>query len=609
MYEPYGAERTRPCTSISLSLPGRLQYFTFIEVIVFSSFSIKLLLSLLVVIATRVVIFADENSAVRSYTPPHEPRLFFYDDGRHASPLYQFAPPLTPEDFVFTVDQLVGTGIDTLIYSVGLEGGVVQFDSRFGQKWGENVDVWTHEIFYRASRNLHQLIRDGHDPLQLICDRCREKGIWFLPSLPVCITGTDRAKWGGLGRTSDFAYRSELQVGRDKDPRADEIGRFFKEYRLNFTNAEVREERFRLFAELLTRYESHGIELDLSIDNEFGPMCRFDQVEQLAPLLTQWIRDLRQVARQAEREQGQRKRIYVRIPAASKDVWRKLGFEVSTWIDQGLVDGLICLTTNRIPNTPMLDQDLDLAAALKVAEGSDVRVLAGFEGPLGTVQEKEATPPMIWAAAANAFADGADGFGICMGTWVPDGWPWTEGQYTTLRVLGHPNLLATADKTYRALSRMRGEPVGLFRPVRTVLPSQLVEGESLELKLKIADDVARRHGEGKLECVRLRVYLTNFELGLDAVRVQWNGRDLPESLLEPSDLHFRLVKQGLAGPSGYVLDFDLTPEFFPVQGENRLKVTLVQRDPKLNQPVDFYDVHCAIKYRAHRHFQRVPVEY
>lgn len=571
---------------------------------------LRVLLTLLALLSARASVLADdESSAARASTPPHEPRVFFYDDGRHGSPLYQFAPPLTPADFVFTVDQLVGTGVDTLIYSAGLEGGALHYDSPFGQTWGENVDIWTHEIFYRASRNLHQLIRDGHDPLQLICDRCHQTGIWFVPTLPVCITGTDRATQGGLGRTSDFAYRTELQVGEDSDPRAEKNGRFFKEQRLNFIHAEVREERFRLFKELLTRYESDGVELDLSIDNEFGPICRFDQLEKLAPLLTKWIGDLRQVARQAEQEQGRRKRIYVRIPAASEDVWRTLGFEVQTWIDQGLVDGLVCLTTNRTPGTAMLDQDLDLAAALKAAEGSDVRVLAGFEGPLGTTQNQEATPSMIWAAAANAYAGGADGFGICMGMWAPHGWPWINDQYATLRLLGQPDLLATADKTYRALSRMNREPVGLFQPTGTVLPSLLKEGESLEVRLMIADDVARHHQEGKLESVRLRVHLTNFELGLNTARVEWNGRELPESLLEPSDLHFRLIKGGVAAPYGYVFDYNLNSELFPVRGENRVKVTLVKRDPKLDLRVDLNDVHCTIKYRVHRHFQHVPVEY
>ena len=51
-----------------------------------------------------------------------EPKVFFYDDGRHASGLYQFAPPLAPGDLTFAVDQLVASGVDTLIYSAGLEG-------------------------------------------------------------------------------------------------------------------------------------------------------------------------------------------------------------------------------------------------------------------------------------------------------------------------------------------------------------------------------------------------------------------------------------------------------------------------------------------------------
>ena len=79
-----------------------------------------------------------------------------------------------------------------------------------------------------------------------------------------------------------------------------------------------------------SRYESDGIELDLSLDNEFGPFCKFGEVEQLAPLLTQWIRDLWAVARKAEEAQGRRKRIYVRVPAGPPENWKLVGFEVAT---------------------------------------------------------------------------------------------------------------------------------------------------------------------------------------------------------------------------------------------------------------------------------------
>src|SRR2546425_7770057 len=66
-----------------------------------------------------------------------EPRMFFFDDGRHAAGLYQFEPPLTPADHTYTIEQLVNSGVDTYIYAATLEGGVVQYDSKVGQEWGE----------------------------------------------------------------------------------------------------------------------------------------------------------------------------------------------------------------------------------------------------------------------------------------------------------------------------------------------------------------------------------------------------------------------------------------------------------------------------------------
>ena len=151
-----------------------------------------------------------------------EPRVFMFDDGRHAASLYQFEPPLEPGDFTFNVDQLADSGVDTLIYFAVLEGGVTMYDSRVAQKWGDNVVKWTHTVLVSwPGRNIHQLIADGYDPLKLLCDRCHEKGIWFIPSNPVTLSGGDRATDGGLGRKSDFVYEHpEFQVGEEDDPRA-----------------------------------------------------------------------------------------------------------------------------------------------------------------------------------------------------------------------------------------------------------------------------------------------------------------------------------------------------------------------------------------------------
>ena len=546
---------------------------------------------------------------------PHEPRVFFYDDGRHASPLYQFAPPLSPEDFTFNVDQLVDSGVDMLLYSAGLEGGVVQYDSRVAQKWGDNVDVWSHPIFYRASRNLHQLIADGHDPAKLLCERCHEKGLLFIPTAPVCIVGSKRSSAHGLGRTSDFAYKSRFHVGRDSDPREKLLGRFFGPKRLSFLHAEVRQERFLIFEELLSRYESDGIELDLSLDNEFGPFCKFGELNRLAPLITQWISDLRNAARQAEQAQGRRKRIYVRIPAHSAEIWKMLGFDVATWVEKQLVDGLICLSANkketRDDRIVLLDQDLNLSPAVELTRGTECRVFAAFTDYLGRQLEKNATPPMIWAAAANAYDRGVDGFGICSGMWAPNGWPWLSDEYQTLRLLGHPDMLATADKTYRARSQASGQghSMALFPIGGPVLPRDLVEGEPLEVPLQIADRLAHWHELGRVKSVKLRVRFSTFEPGLNEVRVEWNGRLLPDNILRMIDLHFRVIKPGAIGPYGYLFEYLLTPEFYPQPGENKVNITLVKQDPKLKSSVGVYDVDCSIDYLLHRHFEQEPIEY
>jgi hypothetical protein len=259
----------------------------------------------------------------------------------------------------------------------------------------------------------------------------------------------------------------------------------------------------------------------------------------------------------------------------------------------------------------MLDQDLDLKAALEVTHGTQCRVLAGFEGTLGRQLESNATRPMIWAAAANAYERGAHGFGLCEGMWAPNGWPWVSEDYQTLRLLGHPDLLAAADKTYRARSLTRGSaPQQSLFPVQDpILPQSLAQGEFLEVPLQISDDLVRWQALERVAAVRLRVRFGNIEPSLNKVRVELNGQPLPESILRKVDLHFRVLKMGAVNPYGYVYEYLLTPEYYPKRGHNRIKVTLVQRDPKLKLPFEVYDLDCSIKYRLHRHFEDEPIEY
>ena len=543
-----------------------------------------------------------------------EPRVFFYDDGRHTSGLYQFSSPLEPEDLLFAVDQLVDSGVDTLLYSAGLEGGVVQYGSQVAPMWGENVENWSHLIFYRASRNLRRLVANGHDPMQLFCDRCREKGIWYLPTCPVCIVGGERSVQLGYGRSSDFVLdNSELWVGEDADPHARLLGRFHKPTRMNFLHTKVRQERFRIFEELLSAYPTDGVELDLSIDNEFGPICPFGDVQRLAPVLTRWIADLREVAQRAEEDQGRRKRIYVRVPAGSRENWDLLGFQVETWMREGLVDALVCLSPykkeTREESVVLMEQDLDLSVALKAKKGTSCRVLAGFSGELGRQLEGSATREMLWAAAALAWDQGADGFGLANGTFRPNGWPWSEEDYGTLRLLGHPDLLATADKTYHAVS-LAGHHSGrttLFGMREPLLPSTLVLGQALEIPVRIVDDLERWDALDRVKSVRLRLRIGGMDPALHGVEVEVNGQPLPASQRREHDLIFRMLKNKVA-PYTYILEYALSPTAF-VKGTNSISVALNRTDPRLDATVSLKDLDIHVAYRLHRHFEQEPLEY
>ena len=535
--------------------------------------------------------------------------MFIFDDGRHLAGLYQFQPPLAPADVTLNVDQLVDSGVDTLIYIAGLVGGSVLYDSRVAQKIGDNVERWVHPVYYRTARNVQQLVADGHDPLKLLCDRAHEKGIWFLASAPSTVTGGIREPFVWEGGNSDFAFdHPEFQVGPDEDPRAEHTD----PTRFNFLRAEVRENRFRLFEELLADYETDGVALNLF---DLVPLCKFGEADQLAPVLTDWIARLRAVAAKAETVQGRRKRIYAQLPA-HPDAWKMLGLDVPQWVANGLVDGLVCQPG--LLQGPM-DQDIDLSAVNELVSGTECRVLVGVSTSVGRQLSKAASPPMLWAAAANAYAQGADGFGFAGAGWLGRGWPWRGDEYGTLRPLAHPELLATADKLYRAHSAP-SPPPGLSRHpqegptdwvpgVRPALPLTLAEGEPVEVRLQVSDDISHWHGQGNLESVRLRVRISGLEAELNEVRIELNGRALPDSVLRLNDLTYRYLESGVVSPYGFVYDYDLTPEHYPRPGRNLVTVTLVKRDPNIEPPFQVWDVDCVIRYRAHRSFEREPIDY
>ncbi len=534
-----------------------------------------------------------------------EPRVFVFDDGRHAADLYCFEPPVSPADHAYIVDQIASSGADALVYFAGVEGGTVLYDSKVAQLWGAEVKQWTHYVWYRAGRSLRQLIDEGHDPLKILVDRCHQTGILMIASAWVSLQGGTREDNEGLGRWAAFAMDNpQFHVGEDPDPRAQDIDKA----RFNFLHPEVREERFRVFEELISRYETDGVELHLTWSM---PFCRLDQVAELAPVMTQWIRDLRQVADKAQQAQGRRKRIYARIPAHPQ-AWKMVGYEVPTWISEKLVDGFFC--EGSYTEDEGVVQDVDCTPVVKLTRGTGSRAYFSFHNSLGRQFARYATPEMIWAGAANAYDQGVDGIAMGDHHWTPSGWPWTAKEYDTLRLLGHPELLASADKYYMVRTSRQRDTAMDWLPGRSkALPQELGEGESTEVSFRVADDIEHWRRLGRIKAVVLRVRFGGIVPTVDQVRVEFNHRVLPDSILQKVDMTYRLVGQDSSshsiGPYGYAYDYHLGPEFTPKRGRNRLKVKVLKRDPDIAGNLSLVNVDCKITYRLHRHFEQRPIEY
>ena len=134
------------------------------------------------------------------------------------------------------------------------------------------------------------------------------------------------------------------------------------------------------------------------------------------------------------------------------------------------------------------------------------------------------------------------------------------------------------------------------------LPRGLQEGEPVSVEFSIADELVAADAEGKIDAVHLRIRLTNVEPALNEIRMELNGKRLPEESLRLHDCIYRQHESGTINPYGYIYDFRLAAVDFPVPGRNRVSVTLLRQDPLVDWEIDLYDVDCIVKYRIHRDF-------
>ncbi|MFH0965834.1 MAG: hypothetical protein V2A58_17695, partial [Planctomycetota bacterium] len=425
-----------------------------------------------------------------------ERRLIYHNDTRHTY-LYAFEPPMTMRDAQRPVDEIAGTGVDTLVSHVG-DWGVVKaglfYRTKLGLDWTPPTPV--EGDWWRARKNLESLWEKGLDPISILADRAHEKGMEFFGSL--------RMNYGNLERDSKLRIGGETEIIQEADrpvsggalpgfdiPVSAPAGPFsmLRENHADYAREEVRKKALAILDELARSCALDGIELDWTITPFY---FRKDAARENTLVMTDLVRQIAKLVR------GEGKLLSARV-FPTEEINLAAGLDVRAWIREGLID----LVTPLFYGVGGIDPQMPYDWLIELARAHGIKVYPMVEPGAA---ETTATASMMRAAAANAYARGADG----VYTW---GFPWPlgPGERGLLTELAAPDFLQEADKLYVFRRRARGSEraraaaqLAEYLGYPSPLPISLEAGQGKrELPFYLADHVEEAHD--RLSAVTLRV--------------------------------------------------------------------------------------------------------
>lgn len=511
-----------------------------------------------------------------------KPRLMFFHDSRHPL-IYMYEPPMQKEELEAAVDELVGTPVEALMFCLG-DGRTVLHDTRVGELWGHNVKRWPHLVFQRAHRNAAQLIRRGLDPLRVVCERARAKGMLIYPTL---LVQQGRGPREEDVRCSEFRFANQhLEIGAKGDLPPDFAGITC----LDFAHEEVREERFALIQEVLDNYPVDGFELQLNYQPHYFHPANMAKGRRL---MTAWIE---RVYRAVKRS-GKERELVLRVPASIAGCL-EVGLDLREWLRRGIADALV---GQNFSGPELLDQMADFRPLVAAAKGSGCRVLAAIQSLVDSDRLGDASIEMIRAGACNYWAQGVDG--LYLAHWFGN-WPYQASFYEKLRELPHPEIMAPRDKTYFIPTETGRYPKPICEPgLEMVLPATLALNQPVQLPLRLSDDLPRWQRVGRVHQVLLRVRV----MGINErhrLRFRLNRKVLPLESARLINETYRMKAPRYRTGSGYWFVFRLDQTHWPRQGENLLEITLLKGDRQALPEVRVRDVEVEIHYLMGRNFNR-----
>lgn len=503
-----------------------------------------------------------------------KPRLMYFDDSRHSS-IYMYEPPMLKEEFEASVDDLLGTPVDALMYGMG-DGRTVLHDTKVGELWGSSVKEWTHMVFRRAHQNARMMMDSGEDPLRIVCERARAKGLAIFPSL-FLNRGRGKNRRTDV-RSANFTWENQhLEIGA----RGDLDESFPGLRRFDFKHEEVRDERFALIQEVLMNYPVDGFELYFGHWDFLHPK----EIDAGRDLMTAWVKRIYETLKAS----GSNRELAVRVPV-SLDEANSRGLNVREWIDRGIVDVVIGQSY-----AYRMDQLADFRPMVEAAQNRDCRVHAVIQPEVHSDRLDNGTIEFIRALTCNYWAQGIDG--LYLSDWFT-AYPYSAEFYAQLREMSHPDIMTGKDKFYYVPTRQRA--TGPQMP----LPRTLKVNQSVKTHLMVSDDLPRWDKMGRVHEVLLRFRLSG-ATETDRLEFRFNGKKLPKSSLRKINRGYRM-RAPRYRVFGYWYIYRLPRDHWPMQGKNQVEVMLLHRDSDIipELALNLKDVEMEVKYLDGKNFAR-----
>ena len=132
---------------------------------------------------------------------------------------------------------------------------------------------------------------------------------------------------------------------------------------LNYSLKPVRDHMMALIREVCDRYDMDGLELDW---NRFPMHFRTGETIEGGKALSEWMVEVRQVVRAAEKKWKHPIRLMTRVPA-QPEVSMGMGLDAVTWARHGLIDHLIVA-----PFWATTDFDIPVEQWIELLKGTGV---------------------------------------------------------------------------------------------------------------------------------------------------------------------------------------------------------------------------------------------